>query len=615
MKTSLGIVPLILTLTVLTTMPGVSPAASKNDGRPDGGSLAYGEYGRPATLDPITSNEMISLRITELVFNGLVGIDEKQAIVSELAERWEASKDGRTYTFFLRHDVRWHPREGEPPKPFTADDVLFTHNIMMHPKTITPLKVRYEFIEKVEKLDDYTVRFTLKRPILNALAKFSFKVIPAHGPANSQYLTREDPFVRTPIGTGPYVVKSITGDSEIVLVANEDYFKGRPHINKFLSKPFADQNIMTQAMMFNAIDMLMLVNPRDLPELQGDKRFVLQPYNALSYAFFGYNLRSTHLADKRVRRARLRRHPGLVGLRRLRGHLLAVPFRRDRSVEEQLRRVLESRGRRPHRGKQADARPREAAHHQPEAARAPRRGGAVHLPLDADELQRLSQEAAPGRHSSLQVLLVRGRMVHPGRGAKVTTKLAAFRRVGVMVVREVSLTALLLLGGGLVVFEILHLSPGDPFSVLLEGQAPGQAARVSVREALGVPTTWYGRYLAWLGHMAHGNLGTSIRTGVPVAGEIVRAGPNTLFLTLGSLLVTLLLAVPIALYSASRRTGALARALTLAVYLISAVPVFWLGYVVIYLFIHRLGLFPLLAATAEPQRHGWLYILLPIIVL
>src|SRR6266702_366277 len=187
-------------------------------------------------------------------------------------------------------------------------------------------------------------------------------------------------------------------------------------------------------------------------------------------------------------------------------------------------------------------------------------------------------------------------MVHPGRGAKVTTKLAAFRRVGVMVVRELALTALLLLGVSLVVFVILHLSPGDPFSVLLEGQAPGQAARASVREA-------------------HGNLGTSIRTGVPVAGEIVRAGPNTLYLTLGSLLVTLLLAVPLALYSAWRRSGALARALTLAVYLISAVPVFWLGYVVIYLCIHRFGLFPLLSATAEPQRHGWLYILLPIIVL
>src|SRR5437899_7470513 len=206
-------------------------------------------------------------------------------------------------------------------------------------------------------------------------------------------------------------------------------------------------------------------------------------------------------------------------------------------------------------------------------------------------------------------------MVHPGRGAKVTTKLAAFRRVGVMVVRELALTALLLLGVSLVVFVILHLSPGDPFSVLLEGQAPGHAARASVHEALGVPTTWYGRYLAWLGNIARGNLGTSIRTGVPVAGEIARAGPNTLYLTLGSLLVTLLLAVPVALYSASRATGALARGLRLAVYLVSAVPVFWLGYVVIYLFIHRFGVFPLLSGSAEPARHGWLYGLLPIVVL
>src|SRR2546428_597764 len=116
MKTLPRIAPLILTLTVLTTIPAASPAASKNDGRPDGGTLAYGEYGRPATLDPITSNEMISLRITELVFNGLVGIDEKQAIVPELAERWEVSQDGRTYTFFLRKGVRWHPRDGEAPK-------------------------------------------------------------------------------------------------------------------------------------------------------------------------------------------------------------------------------------------------------------------------------------------------------------------------------------------------------------------------------------------------------------------------------------------------------------------------------------------------------------------
>ncbi len=296
----IGMVLTIIAIAAVLAVP--AEAGRKKDNRPDGGSLSYGEYGRPATLDPITSNEMISLRITELIFNGLVGINEKQEIVPELAEKWE-TPDRNTYIFHLRKDVTWHPREGEQLRPFTADDVVFTYNIMMHPKTITPLKVRYEFIARVEKIDEWTVKFTLKRPILNALAKFSFKIIPKHGPANPNYLTREDPFVQNPIGTGPYMLKTVTAEREIVLVANDNYFKGRPHIDKLAAKSFADQNIMTQALMFNAIDMIVLVNPRDIPEVQGDKRFVLQPYNALSYSFFGYNLRNPLLADARVRRA------------------------------------------------------------------------------------------------------------------------------------------------------------------------------------------------------------------------------------------------------------------------------------------------------------------------
>lgn len=266
--------------------------------------LNYGEYGRPATFDPVTSNDMVSLRITELLFNGLVNINRKQQVVPDLAEKWTADPQGKVYTFNLRKDVVWHAKPGDSEKKkFTADDVVFTHEIMMHPKTITPLKVRYEFIKSVEKIDDYTVKFVLKRPILNALAKFTFKIIPRHGPSNPVYLTRKDPFVQNPIGTGPYMLKEITADREAVLVVNPDYYKGKPRIEKFVAKPFADQNIMAQALSFNAIDMIVLVNPRHIPELQGDKRFVLQPYNALSYSFFGYNNRNPLLADKRVRKA------------------------------------------------------------------------------------------------------------------------------------------------------------------------------------------------------------------------------------------------------------------------------------------------------------------------
>ncbi len=302
MKRSALVFLTIFFLVLVMMLPQAS-ALSTQDGNPQGGALNYGEYGRPATLDPITSNDMIALRVCELIFNGLVGIDEKQEIVDDLAQRWDISEDGRMYTFYLRQDVTWHTPEGQEPVKFTADDVIFTYNVMMHPQTITPLKVRYEFIDTVTKIDDYTVQFTLKRPILNALARFSFKIIPKHGLQNPEFISREDPFVQHPIGTGPYMLKNITAEREVILVVNENYYKGRPHIDKFIARPFADQNIMGQALMFNAIDMIVLVNHRDIPQLQGDKRFVLQPYNALSYSFFGFNIRNPLLADKRVRKA------------------------------------------------------------------------------------------------------------------------------------------------------------------------------------------------------------------------------------------------------------------------------------------------------------------------
>lgn len=193
-------------------------------------------------------------------------------------------------------------------------------------------------------------------------------------------------------------------------------------------------------------------------------------------------------------------------------------------------------------------------------------------------------------------------------------KLTALRPIALVLSRELMLTALLLLGVSFVVFVILYLSPGDPFGVLLEGQMLTEEARTGVREALGASRSWYGQYLTWLGNMLLGDFGTSLRTGLPVLREVVRVGLNTLLLTAGSLLVTLAIAVPIALYSARRGINAVSLPLTLFAYVVSALPVFWLGYIVIYFFTHKLGLFPLAFGFATGWQK-WLYMLLPIVVL
>jgi peptide/nickel transport system permease protein len=195
-------------------------------------------------------------------------------------------------------------------------------------------------------------------------------------------------------------------------------------------------------------------------------------------------------------------------------------------------------------------------------------------------------------------------------------KLHAIRPIALVLSRELVITALLLFGVSLVVFIILYLSPGDPFSVLLEGQMSSAETRAGVREALGVPKSWYAQYLSWFTGMLQGNFGTSIRTGLPVLKEVLRVGFNTLVLTLGSMFVTLLIAVPIALYSAVRGTNKISWPLTMFAYVISALPVFWLGYIVIYFFTHKLGLFPLaFGFSGAGSKFRWLYELLPIFVL
>jgi peptide/nickel transport system permease protein len=193
-------------------------------------------------------------------------------------------------------------------------------------------------------------------------------------------------------------------------------------------------------------------------------------------------------------------------------------------------------------------------------------------------------------------------------------KLSAIKPVSRVLARELAVTALLLLGVSVVVFAILYLAPGDPLNVLLEGQSPRSELALGMREALGVPRTWYGQYTAWFGKLLQGDFGNSIRTGLPVLPELARVGVNTLILTLGSLLLTLLIAAPIAVHAAANGDTAGNTAATLAAYVLSAAPVFWFGYIVVYVSIHQFGVFPLVSGTAARQ-HAWVYFLVPIFVL
>ena len=182
-------------------------------------------------------------------------------------------------------------------------------------------------------------------------------------------------------------------------------------------------------------------------------------------------------------------------------------------------------------------------------------------------------------------------------------KLAAVKPVSRVLARELAVTALLLAGVSMVVFAILYFAPGNPLHAL------------GVREAEGMASTWPGQYAAWFARVLQGDFGSSLRTGLPVLPELARVGVNTLWLTLGALALTLAIAAPIAVHAAAHGDTPGNTAATLLAYVLSAVPVFWFGYIVVYVFIHQFGMFPLISGAAARQQHAWLYFLVPILVL
>ena len=193
-------------------------------------------------------------------------------------------------------------------------------------------------------------------------------------------------------------------------------------------------------------------------------------------------------------------------------------------------------------------------------------------------------------------------------------KIASIRPIALLISKEIAVAALLLLGVSFVVFIVLFLSPGNPFSSLFKEQTASTAIGVVASGDTGGAIPWYLQYLSWLGSILRGDFGTSLRTGLPVLNEVLRVAVNTLYLTLGSLLITMFFAVPIAVLSARRGATLANRVLTMFSYVVSALPVFWLAYLVIYISMHRFGLFPL-AFGSGTQKLSWLYFILPVLVL
>ena len=197
----------------------------------EGGTLYFILSGDPKTLNPALAQETTSTAVLDGVFSGLVRLDLKTMEVKpDLAERWEVSEDGKVWTFYLRKGVRW-----SDGKPFTADDVVFTFNDIYYNDSV-PTSVRDILTIKgkrikVEKVDDYTVRFILPEPFAPFLNALGVEILPKHklerfvkeGTFNTAWNVNTDP--SEIVGTGPWVIKEYVKGQRVVYERNPYYWE------------------------------------------------------------------------------------------------------------------------------------------------------------------------------------------------------------------------------------------------------------------------------------------------------------------------------------------------------------------------------------------------------
>ncbi len=195
-----------------------------------GARWVEGVVGAPATqVNPLLAVPgSTDADLVALVFNGLMRIDGDGTPLPDLADHWEVTPDGKTYTFVLRSDVSWH--DGHP---FGAADVAFTIGLLQDPafSGVPALAAQWQAVDPFV-IDDHTILLRIPDPTPDFVSRLAVGILPKHrlGEVTAATLA-ETKFNRAPVGTGPFRLTSLNSD-RAVLERNSSYHRGAPSIDE-----------------------------------------------------------------------------------------------------------------------------------------------------------------------------------------------------------------------------------------------------------------------------------------------------------------------------------------------------------------------------------------------
>lgn len=233
-----------------------------------GGEYTEGIDAQPRYINPVLSQTSeADADLVELIYSGLFGYDPSGKLVQRLAKEYSVSEDGKTYTVTLVSGAKWH--DGQE---VTADDVLYTIQVIQDPAYKSPLRASWQSVEAVV-VDRYTLTFTLKKPYFGFLGSLTVGILPKHiweNIAPENFLLAD--YNLAPVGSGPYRFVDSAKDSSGNMLSYElrawnDYFAGAPYISKITFHFYPDEASLIDA--YNRKEVLGInsITPESLSQL------------------------------------------------------------------------------------------------------------------------------------------------------------------------------------------------------------------------------------------------------------------------------------------------------------------------------------------------------------
>ncbi|MCL5108972.1 MAG: ABC transporter substrate-binding protein, partial [Chloroflexi bacterium] len=217
----------------------------------------------PDSMDPVGQTTTTVQNIVDYICEPLVRLGEDAKLYPHLAESWQPSSDGLSYTFKLRQGVKF--TDGQA---FNAEAVKLSWDRALNPDMKMPLRGVMSVVKQVTAVDANTVKFDLKNqygPFISAMTQTAFGIVSPNTAKNFPKTWNDEP-----VGTGPYKWKSRTKGADLILERNEDYWGKKPYYKTAAFKIVPEGATRESLILANQADIIILPPPADIPKLQAN---------------------------------------------------------------------------------------------------------------------------------------------------------------------------------------------------------------------------------------------------------------------------------------------------------------------------------------------------------